>query len=299
MRTIVLATLALAVLAGCSQPRDKAVGDVAAKPTGPKLTPEEKAAAAINDAATKRPEGHYEFPEPGEGGWNGSTASIVDVGKGMDAKANETKNALCQAAFTYDDPSVGMLTGKPEIRIQDAAHFEVEYMMPDTKGSLNRIKGDGKKRAELLEAGWVSLPSGSKNVRAMTEQEVAEWPRRFPVEMFSHYTEGADSWGPLFDAWRRGVGGYKAVFEEQTFTQGKSTASHFRVYAKTTKGSPTTVEVIVDKEFLRPLTIKVDGTLKDGRKYNMYWTGKWKTGGKYDPSAFIIPPTVPRTAKAS
>jgi hypothetical protein len=224
---------------------------------------------------------------------------MVDIGRGMDVKAKGTKNALCMATFTYDDPSVGSLTGSPEIRIQDATHFEVEYMLPETKSSFNRIKGDGKKRAELLEAGWVRLPSGSGKSRAMSEKEVREWPRNFPVEMFSHYTEGADSWGPLFDAWQRGVGGYEAVFEEQTFRQGDSTASHYRVYAKTTEGSPTTVEVLIDKEFLRPLTIKVDGTLKDGRKYNMYWTGKWKTGGKYDASVFVIPATVPRPSKAS
>jgi hypothetical protein len=161
------------------------------------------------------------------------------------------------------------------------------------------VRGDGTKRAELREAGWTEISASKAPTRTMTEKEVVEWPRRFPVEMFSQYTEGTDAWGPLFEAWSKGVGGYKAVFEEQTFKQDDSTASHYRVFAETKKGSPTTIEVIIDKQHLRPLTVKVNGTLKDGRKYDMYWTGSWFTGGKYDEGVFDIPKTVAKAAKAS
>lgn len=78
---------------------------------------------------------------------------MVDLGQKMDVRARTTTNALCRALFTYDDPSVGALTGKPEIRIQDDKHFEVEYMLPETKGTFNRIKGDGERRAILLDEG--------------------------------------------------------------------------------------------------------------------------------------------------
>jgi hypothetical protein len=117
--------------------------------------------------------------------------------------------------------------------------------------------------------------------------------------MFAHYTESKEVWSSLFDAWSRGVGGYKASFEEQEFKKDGRTASHYRIVASTKKGSPTTVEVIVDKEHLRPLTVRVEGTLEDGRTYNIFWTGLWKTGGKYDPAVFAFPEPKPRSAQAS
>lgn len=296
MRTALtsLAALAtLALLAGCSGGAKTAKED----PIQPPKTREE----LLKDAAEKmneRPKDHYTIKEPGDG-WDGAQGSLIDLGRRMDEKARATKNALCEGKLTYDDPSIGALTGSPQIRIQDARTFEIEYMLPETKSAFNRIKGDGSKRAVLEGKGWVQLTAFSKSPKALSEKEVLEFPRRFPVDMFAHYTKSADVWAPLFEAWNKGVGGYKAVFEEQKFRKGDKTAAHYRVYAKTTEGSPTTIEVIVDKQHLRPLTIKVEGTNEDGEKYNMFWTGQWKTGGTYDEGVFSIPQPAPRTAKAS
>jgi hypothetical protein len=201
--------------------------------------------------------------------------------------------------LTYDDPTVGSLTGRPEIKIQDDRHFELQYMLPETKSEFNRIRADGERRAQLGEDGWQSLASFSSDAPAMTDMDVLEWPRKFPLEMFSYYKEGSDAWGPLFRAWANGVGGYKAVVEEQTFKQGDKKATHYRVYAHSEESGKTTIEVIVDKVHLRPLTIKVDGTLASGERYNMYWSGDWQTGGKYDEGVFNLPKPGAKVAKAT
>lgn len=294
---MLLLALAAMALVGCS---NKPKGDVSEKDpvdSSKPMTEEERIKEALENA-TERPEGHYDIDQPG-GKWDPSKASLLTVGARMDAKARETKDSLCRAVFTYDDPVDGKLTGKPQIRIQDKDHFEVEYMLPETRQAYNRIKSDGTRTARLVDAGWTEVSRSGAAKRSMTEKEVLEWPRKFPLEMFSVLTEGADAWGPLFEAWSKGVGGYKAVFEEQTFKQGDSSASHYRVFAETKVGRPTTIEVIIDKQHLRPLTIKVNGTRADGKKYDMYWTGSWFAGGKYDEGAFDLPPTLAKSAKAS
>jgi hypothetical protein len=297
MRTILLFALAACALAGCSnKPKDTAAEKI--KPGESEPMAEEERIKEALEKGTERPEGHYDIEKPGTK-WDDASAPMLTVGALMDERARETRNSLCRAVFTYDDPRDGKLTGKPEVRIQDKDHFEVEFMLPETKHAYNRIKGDGQRTAQLQESGWTLITKSSTPKRVLTEKEVAEWPRRFPVEMFSYLTEGVDAWGPLFEAWSKGVGGYTAVFEEQTFKQGDSEAAHYRVYAETKKDGGTTIEVIIDKEALRPLTVKVNGTMKDGREYDMYWTGSWFAGGKYDEGAFDLPPTVARSAKAS
>jgi hypothetical protein len=297
MRTFAFAALAVLALSGCSKPVPKEGAGPTAS-TGPKTPTQEDLLRKGVEKVTKREPGHYDFAPPGTK-WDASTTSMVDLGDRMDDKVRATKNSLCRAVLTYDDPTIGSLTGKPEIKIQDDTHFEVQYMLPETNHEFNRFRGDGKRRAELVESGWKNLAPFSSKQTKLTEKDVIEWPRKFPLEMFSFYKEGSDAWGPLFRAWANGVGGYKAVVEEQTFRQGDKQASHYRVYAHTEERGGTTLEVIVDKVHLRPLTIKFDGILATGEKYNMYWSGDWQTGGKYDEGVFNLPKPGAKVAKAT
>jgi hypothetical protein len=296
MRAYVVVALVALALAGCGEsvPKD------GSGPTASNGTKTQTQEELLREGVTKQIErdpGHYDIAEPGTK-WDATTTSMVDLGDRMDAKVRETKNSLCRAVLTYDDPTVGSLTGRPEIKIQDERHFELQYMLPETKSEFNRIRGDGERRAQLGKDGWQNLASFSSRAPGMTDKDVLEWPRKFPLEMFSYYKEGSDAWGPLFRAWANGVGGYKAVVEEQTFRQGDRQAAHYRVYAHS-EVRKTTVEVIVDKTHLRPLTIKVEGTLPSGEKYNMYWSGDWQTGGKYDAGVFDLPKPGSKVTKAT
>ena len=292
MRTLVALTLCLSLLAGCSKPAPKDPAPVAGG--GAPKSAADLLRKGIEDASERNAE-NYEIDEADDR-WDPSKATLVSLGDAMDDKMASTKNALCEGVFSYDDPSVGTLNSTPQIRIQDSSHFELEYSLPETTSNLNRVRGDGARRARLNADGWQDLPKASRSSNTSSAKEVQEWPRRFPVEMFSQLVDGTESWGPLFRAWENGVGGYEAKLEEQTFTQGGSKASHYRVVARTKQGSPTTIELIIDKDHLRPLTIRVNGTLDDGRKYNMYWTGRWKTGGAYRADAFTIPMAQPKAS---
>ena len=292
-----LAALALLAVAGCSGPAKSADKGPAA-PVKPGPTKEEAIKEAL-DKGSAAPPGAYDIKKPGEG-WDAASASLVGLGKGMDEAMVPKQPLLCKGSLYYDDPTVGNLRFSPQqIKIQDLRNFDIEYALPETKSAHNRMRANGTRRVMLRDEQWKALPAFSSTHRRLTEGEVKAFPRQFPETMFASLKDNADVWSSLFDAWASGVGGYKAKLEEQSFTEGGKKRSQYRILATTNEGGPTEVEVIVDKEKLRPLTVRVNGTASNGKEYRMMWTGSWLVGGKFDAKDFVIPKVLPSSSQAS
>ncbi|MEX2243074.1 MAG: hypothetical protein WD716_04415 [Fimbriimonadaceae bacterium] len=290
MRALIPFLLALAALSlvGCSK-----------KPTATKVTA--GAPTALDPTKVDPPEIPVDVAigEVGKGGWKKAPGSLSELGVRMDEAMAVTEPLLATAEIVYDDPSVGKMTMKSKAQIEDTKTFDIEFTSPETAGSWDRIRGDGTKRAIRKAGAWEYLSRFSSSPPAFTEQRLLDWPSEFPEQMFASFIDGTPVWSRLFDAWAKGKGGYKATFEEQTFKRGEESRSHYKVYATTTKGGPTEVEILVDKERLRPLTIRVIGTNAEGKEYKMMWTGKWNVGGTFDAKTFAIPNPLPQTDKAS
>jgi hypothetical protein len=294
MRTLAFVLLAIAVLslAGCG--RKPAAGAGAAA-----VAPRPGGTGALDPGKAPEIPVNVEIGEAGTDGWKEAPGSLVELGASMDEAMVVTEPLLCTGEIVYDDPSVGKMTMKSKARIEDAQTFDIEFTVPETAGSWDRIRGDGTKRAIRKAGLWEPLGRFSSSPPSFTEQRLMEWPSEFPEQMFASFIDGTQVWSKLFGAWAKGQGGYKATFEEQTFKRGEKVRSHYRVLAQTQQGGDTMVEILVDKERLRPLTIRVIGTNAEGKEYKMMWTGQWNVGGTFDEKTFAIPDPLPQAEKAS
>jgi hypothetical protein len=230
----------------------------------------------------------------GTKGWKASSANFEELGAKVDERLANAQDVRIEATLTYNDPTVGQMVFKPEIRIKDAKTFDVYYAVPDSKESTIWVRADGKRRAMNMDAAWKELPGTDKPGPRLSAKDVEAFPRRFPELMFGRLTEGRDVWGPLFQAWKDGVAGYDVFFEEQDLKVGGKMRKIYRIVATTEKGLPAEVEVTIDANALRPTSIRSVGTLSNGEKYKILWTGGWQTGGTFDRSKFKLPAKLPQ-----
>jgi hypothetical protein len=289
--SLLVALLALAFVSGCSGNKKTAADD----PPRPETDAERM--SRIKDLAERTtngvPEEVYEISEPGTKGWKPSTERLGDLGTKVDDRLANAQNVMVRATITFDDPSSGKMVYRPEIKIYNARTFDVRYTLPEDKGAQSWVRADGSKRAKNVDAAWTYLDPFSSKAKPLSETDVVTFAKRFPELMFARYTESVDVWGPLFDAWRRGVGGYKATIEEQEFKIGGKMRRVYRVVAETQIGDKSQIEVVIDAEALRPTSVKSRGKNEDGSEYMMMWSGQWMVGGKLDPASFKLPKVLP------
>ncbi len=235
------------------------------------------------------PPGTYEIGKPKEKGWSSAPLTLASLGKSMDMAMRDLERTIIESVTNFDDPEWGSMRATPDVFIEDEHSFRIIYTLPGDVGEDRLLIGDGKRRVERLKSKWTSLNPFSASPSISSKDAVNRWPLEFPSLMFALYNQGADIWGPLLDGWQSGKGGFKATVEEQTFEMEGKKASHFRVLATRGGAEPASVEVIVDKERLLPLTIRVQMTRKGGKELKAMWSGRWKFKGKHDPNSFLIP----------
>lgn len=299
MRTLGIIAILIA-LAGCG---NKATSreNGASKPAGTETAQPER--ATLPDKGTLPidpekemtappvPEGTYKIDPPRTDGWTESETKLVSVAKKMDDAMRSLGSTLIQTSTNYDDPEMGSMRAVPDIVIQDDSTFKIICAAPSDRGEDRVLIGDGERRVEKFKSEWNELKPLDKSGTISPQDAVKRWPLEFPILMFSRYRESADIWTPLFKGYESGVGGYKVEIEEGTFQIGGVSRSHYRVVAKRAGDEPIETEIIVDKERMLPLTIRVNTKGKDGKDLNAMWTGRWGFGGKHDPKDFVIPVT--------
>lgn len=258
-------------------------------------TPDPKVAAPSTGITTptldgpKIPPSAFEIGTPGKQGWAKTDDKLVQLGQRMDQVLIDGEPMLCRGEIVFSDPSVGDMQFKAEVRVKDDKDFHIEFVMPETGSSMNRMIGDGTRRVVRKNDEWIELQPFTHKDEPDPARVVSLFPRGFPEEMFAHYRDGSNVWSTLFQAWQSGVGGYSTTFEEQTFKAGGKNVTQYRIQAKTKKSPATEIEIMVDKKHSLPLTIRVNGTLEDGRKFQVRWTATWSFGGTYDAKTFEIP----------
>ena len=302
MRTIVAAlAAALVLLVGCD------AGSTKPGPLADSGTPDSTTGIAVpgdarvvEDAIKKKldevPDSVYEIDEPGTKGWNSATDDMADLGARIDDALANLEVVLAEAVLTFEmadesdpDQKDGMRF-QPQIKIEDDRTFSITYVLPETKGSFNRLVGDGSRRSVRIDGKWSDLPEfAARRAPKMARAEVVAWPMKFPEGMFSFFFRGQDAWGPLFQAWQDGVAGYSATVEKNMVRQGTVQRVHYRVVANTDEGNPTEVEVIIDPVRMLPLTIRAIQTGPGGGESRIFWTASWAFGGSHEPRDFLIP----------
>ena len=248
------------------------------------------------------PEIVYDIAGPGTVGWNEATDDLAGLGARIDDALAGLEVVLAEAVLTFEMAEAGKPDKKdgmrfqPQIKIQDDRTFSITFVLPETKGSYNRLVGDGSWRAVRIDGEWSELPKFSgRRAPKMARAEVAAWPMTFPEGMFSFFFRGQDAWGPLFKAWQNGVAGYTATVEKNMVRKGTIQREHYRVLAKTDEGNPTEVEVIIDPVRMLPLTVRAIQTGPEGGESRIFWTASWAFGGTHAPRDFVIPVAEPES----
>lgn len=298
MRTAtILPLLGLLLLVGCSGGSKVTKG--APKPEKSEAERLEELRNLVEKTTDSVKPGAYEIAKPGTKGWKATSDSMPDLGAAVDERLANAQNVLCRAVLSYDDPDAGKMVYRPEIRIADSKTFDVRYVIPETKGSISWVRADGKSRAINFDAAWKRLPPVGSGSKKLTEKDVVGFPERFPQIMFGKYTDGMDVWGPLFQAWNDGVGGYKSTIEDQAFKVGGESRRVYRVTAKTEQNGGAEIEISIDAKALRPLSVRSKGKRPDGSEYKMLWVAQWLVGGKLDRSTFQLPKDLPVTPSST
>ncbi len=307
------ALLAVAMLAGC-RPAQKAqpTPTVAPGQTQPGKPAPGVEAPGIQAPGVKAPDGkapggvalpippqstargpRETIGKPGTGGWTNAPVEASALGTKVDSAMRGLRNQLVQTYTKFQVPgaSGGTGEGRGGAMIATPTKFRVEFQMPRTRQSTNRLIGDGARRVQCIADQWSALPAFSAPAKAgpLTDAETRAWADEFPKRIFALYQSGSDAWKPILDAWASGKAGYTAKVEHRTRMLQGNLRPYYRVIATTAQGRPTTVEVIFDGTMYVPLTIRVDQKYPNGQSKWTYWTASWSGGGKHDPKSFVIP----------
>lgn len=247
--------------------------------------------------ALKVPEAAFKIAEPGTNDWQPTPQPSPerDLAAKMDDAMRRLSGAMIQTYTIYELPGAtgGVLRGNGTILIDDARNFRIEYYSPTNPTTLLTLVADGTRRGELLgPAGWRSLPAfGAPASPQLTDQQLRDWPDRFERSLFSYFAEGRDAWGPLLGAWAEGRGGYRLTVETKVRGEDLGGTEAIRILASTEQDIPTRIEIIVDGEHYRPVTVRI---LRGpaGAQTKIVWTGAWFFGGEIDRSAFKVPENI-------
>lgn len=239
-----------------------------------------------NDAVDR-----IKIPKKGAGDWEPTTDSLNELGNMVDSALIEMVNARCDARITFSLP-IGVTDMQVRADIKSADTYNIDFVIPAFFDALDNVAiADGKRRAMLLGTEWEELPAfSSMKSHKMDSDDLDEFVRSFTKEMYAPYLDGEAVWEPLFTALQNGVGGYDSVVERQLAEGRGQQRRLIRVYASTSDGAPTELEIVIDEERMVPVTVRVVQIQEDGFEFKMMWTGVWAfRGGSYEPNTFIVP----------
>jgi hypothetical protein len=230
---------------------------------------------------------------PKTDGWSVAPIDAKTLGKRIDGSLLALKQRWVETKISYQIPGSlgGTGQGKGELLLQDSNHFAMQYVMPSTKEHRNRAISDGTRRVQLESDKWSALPAFTSQPQApkLTDAQTKAWVNNFPKEAFGVIVESRRSWQQILEAWSSGKAGYKVTVESATRKLQGNVRPFYRVVAKTEKGAPTTIEVVLDGTMYVPVAIKVAQNPNSKDPMTAYWTSKWNVGGKIDPKSFRIP----------
>ncbi len=307
MRTIgACMAAALVLLAGCdggnpttgslanSVTPDPGPGSLEPGNPGPGDSPPTGGARAENELGV--PDYLYDIDPEGTRGWDVASNDLAGLGALIDDALANLKVSMAEAVLTWEiadknnPEQKDSMRLQPVILIEDGRTFSITYALPETRASWNRLVGDGSRRSARIDKKWIEQPKfTARRAPKMSRAEVEDWPMSFPEGMFSFFFRSQDAWAPLFSAWQNGVAGYSATVEKQLVRKGTVQRELYRVVAKTEKGDPTEVEIIIDADRMLPLTVRAIRSGPGGGESRIFWTASWAFGGSHDPKEFEIP----------
>jgi hypothetical protein len=274
------------------------------EPSAPVQTP--KGEIKLNPKAIPKPNGPAEPPKalyqptpPGQEGWHVSKLKALDLAKKVDAKLAGLKGASWYWRVFGSMPEgvsqafgEGMVVGPTKFRYQYPAFGTNmdEYIVRNT------WIADGKQAALLSRKGLTDPKPVAKLNRAANLRLTQEFPNRLGELFFAGIgTNQRPLTAYLAEVTKPGSG-YKVVTEDRSLLYEGKSVNNTRILVtrpadKKKKTSALELEVVVNANYLLPVSARVSETLPNGKKRQHTWGAQWKLdkGQKFDPKQFEIP----------
>jgi hypothetical protein len=227
------------------------------------------------------------FKPPSEG----SEVRKESLGELIDTAIEKLPPSLVAVEVHATDRGA-ILQSRPTAKIQDRKTFSIEYSVPENKGKVGMLVGDGKERGHLDKGKLVMLkPFDESEVRAtMNRAEIIEFAMAMPKHAFRYYSHGDRVWSALVAGLQDPANGFEVKFDETKAKPVGEERPFYRLYAESTKGEePITIEFMVDSKRNVPVNFRVNRTFANKETYQLTWRASWNFGGQHNAKDFRIP----------
>lgn len=249
-------------------------------------------AAKIRAAMTPKPEAVAINPEQKE--WKEAKVAAPVVEKTLGQKLDDGFEALPPTFINVQIECTdrgSILKFSPSIRIQDTEHFSIEYALPESKGVMNSLTADGKRRARFESEQVTDLPPlGKREVQVkMNRAQIENFAKRMPVEAFRYWSHGDRPWSALFAGLNDPANKFKVDIKEMESDPSGPMRKFYRVIAESQSGNPLKIEMVVDSRRYVPVVFRTNLTYPDGKERMMVWRSEWGFGDNHETDSFKIP----------
>lgn len=287
LSTVVLCAIALA---GCQGDKKLTLDPEAPRPKNPASSgspaePTGESAPAAEPKSVTNPE-VFKVKPGKEIGYAPSKINLQDLGKKTDDGIHNLKNGKGVVVMQFEGPK-GKLNGNIDIKVRDSSTYMVEYLLPKTEVTPNRLVADGKKKMVYEDRKWVSATPRDTS-KPMTTAELDEFISRYPAEVMSGLVDGAPVWSRLLTALESDQGRATTV-EEQKITVNKIERPIYRIVSRRKGAQDEELEIVIDGHRWLPLTVKASFHDENKAPVRIFWTANWLFGGTFPDSDFTIP----------
>ncbi len=247
-------------------------------------------ALAGQKKATKPSVSELKISAPGQGNWTRSQVTLTQLAQKVAAATMGLKNTTAEMRVDVTTPegTAVFMTPSVALRIRDASHYRVDYVVIQKVPFSASLAFDGRSRRVRLDSELTTLKGTGKIPAALKvtgDRLVALFDIDFPRLAFQGLTEGVDAWKSVFMGWARGVDGYKPVVEERRMTYQGVKYLNYRILVQRTgpakaKLGVSTFEVVLDGKRFLPVTIRNVRTDAKGGKWSAQWVAAYKFNQK-------------------
>jgi len=184
-----------------------------------------------------------------------------------------------------------VLKSIPKVKIQDQKNFSIEYTSPESRGSTNSLTANGTERV-VFQDGKVSklAPFEERETRVkLSRTEIEKFAKDMPAEGFRYFSHGDRPWSAFIAGLQDSKNNFDVKITEMDANPVGEKRKFYRLIAKSTKGTPLELELVVDSKRNVPVVFRSHSKYADGQSRQMLWTASWSFGGNFEKDEFKIP----------
>lgn len=254
--------------------------------------------AAVAGAQGKKP---VEIAASGTQSWKPTRMTFATLAQKVSAATAGLKATRADLNVFVRTPEGQGMFFSPSVvlRVKDAMHYRVDYVVVQRIPFSATLVNDGKKRGIRADTKveWKPASYRLPATKLKGDLLVGLFEIDFARLAFQGLTENQDAWKDIITGWTRGTNGYKAILEERKMRYQGKDILNYRIRAQRTaaaakKFGASTVEVVFDGRRFLPVTIRVVRTDQAGKSWLAQWQAAYRFNQTIPPSEMQLGTTV-------